>query len=130
MANVMLCDGRGESAEVRDLAALLRANGHEVDPRLDPNGVIEAVMQRRPDILIYPLRADSESDLILLRVARRAIPEALLIVIASEGSIATRTAVQPLKPTWYSVAPADPAELSDVIRVASRRRVHGVRPRI
>lgn len=123
MATVMLCDGRGIGGEADRLAAALRAAGHAVDLHTDPAAAIETVMACRPEVLVFVLRAAVRSDLYILRVARRALPEALLVVIATEASLATRTVIQPLRLTWYAVSPVDPAELCEVIGVVLPRRV-------
>ena len=123
MASVLLCAGPLDPGDAGCLASALREAGHQVRVCTDPGDVIESLMGRRTDALLYALRAGSRSDLVTLRIARRVQPDALLLVIASESSLDTRAAIQPLRPTWYSVAPVDAAELCDVIRVASQRRL-------
>jgi DNA-binding response OmpR family regulator len=102
--------------------SLLEAEGFDLVSCADGRALLEEVMHRTPDAIVYALGADCRQDLGVLRVMRRAVPDVPLVLLAAEDSLDTRKVTQPLRPTYYVVCPVDGAELGDVLRAAIRRR--------
>jgi DNA-binding response OmpR family regulator len=100
----------------------LEAEGFELVTCPDARTLIEEVMQRVPDALIYALPADCREDLGVLRLMRRAAPNVPLVLLATEDSLETRRTTQALRPIYYAVCPIDGAELCQVMRNAVARR--------
>ena len=88
----------------------------------DGRTLLEEVMHRPPDAVIYALRADCREDLGVLRLLRRAAPLVPLVLLAAEDSLETRRVTQTLRPIYYAVCPVDAAELRDVLHTALTRR--------
>lgn len=94
----------------------------------DSERLLETVIAHPPDVVIYCLRPDIDADLAVLHLFRRVAPEAPLILLARDGTLDTRKAVQALRPLFYAVAPFDTDELRDVVQsvfARHRRRVAG-----
>lgn len=102
--------------------SLLEAEGLELVACSDAHALLEEVMHRLPDAVIYALRSDCREDLGVLRLMRRAAPEVPLVLLAAEDSLDTRKVTQSLRPIYYAVCPIDGAELRDVMRAAVSRR--------
>ena len=102
--------------------ALLEAEGFELISCADAHALLEEVMHRKPDAVIYALCADCSQDMGVLRLMRRAAPEVPLVLLAAEDSLDTRKITQTLRPIYYAVCPIDGAELRDVVRSAVRKR--------
>lgn len=100
----------------------LEAEGFELISCPDAHALLEAVMHRQPDAVVYALRADCREDLGVLRLMRRAAPDVPLVLLAAEDSLDTRKLTQTLRPIYYAVCPVDGAELRDVVRTAVSRR--------
>lgn len=88
----------------------------------DAAALLEEVMHRPPDAVIYALSTDCREDLGVLGLMRRAAPDAALVLLAAEDSLDTRKITQALRPIYYAVCPVDAAELCDVVRTAVMRR--------
>jgi len=106
--------------------SLLEAEGFDLVSCADGHALLEEVMHRQPDAIIYALRADCREDLGLLRLMRRAVPDVPLVLLATEDSLDTRKVTQTLRPIYYAVCPIDGAELRDVVRTAVRKRGRAV----
>lgn len=102
--------------------ALLEAEGFEFISCPDAHALLEEVMHRKPDAVIYALCADCSQDMGVLQLVRRAAPEVPLVLLAAEDSLDTRKITQTLRPIYYAVCPIDGAELRDVVRSAVRKR--------
>jgi AmiR/NasT family two-component response regulator len=102
--------------------ALLEAEGFELVSCADAHALLEEVMHRKPDAVIYALCADCHQDMGVLRLLRRAAPEVPLVLLAADDSLDTRKVTQALRPTYFAVCPIDGAELRDVVRSAVRKR--------
>ena len=102
--------------------SLLEADGFELVSCPDARALLEEVMHRPPDAVIYALRPDCREDLGVLKLMRRAAPEVPLVLLAAEDSLDTRKVTQSLRPIYYAVCPVDGAELSEVVRTAVARR--------
>lgn len=104
------------------LHAVLEADGFELVSCPDAHALLEEVMHRQPDAVIYALRPDCREDLGILRLMRRAAPDVPLVLLAAEDSLDTRKLTQTLRPIYYAVCPVDGAELRDVVHTALERR--------
>ena len=124
MPRVVLCDAG--SRENGDLYESLVGLGYELENCHDGETLLEAVVARPPDVVVYALRAANESDLAVLQLLRRILPDAPLIMLVRGGSLATRREVQALRPMYYAVAPVEGAELREAVLSAleHRRRPH------
>jgi DNA-binding response OmpR family regulator len=101
---------------------LLMAEGFELVACKDGQALLEEVMLRQPDAVIYALGADCREDLGVLRLMRRAAPDVPLVLLAAEDSLDTRRCTQPFRPIYFAIGPVEGAELRDVVRAAIRRR--------
>ncbi len=116
-------------------APMLLGQGFDLIPCADGQALLEEVIQRRPDALVYAMCEDCEQDLRLLQLIRRAAPELPLVLLAADESIATRRQVLNLRPIYYAVWPADAGELREAVvaallkssrpRAASQNRATG-----
>lgn len=102
--------------------AVLGEEGYDLVSCADAQALLEEVMHRQPDAVVYALHADCREDLGVLRLMRRAAPDVPLVLLAAEDSLDTRKLTQSLRPIYYAVCPVDDAELSDVVRAAVTRR--------
>jgi len=104
------------------VGSLLEAEGFDLVSCPDANALLEEVMHRQPDAVVYALSADCREDLGVLRLMRRAAPDVPLVLLAAEDSLDTRKITQTLRPIYYAVCPVDSAELRDVVHTAVSRR--------
>ena len=102
--------------------SVLETEGFELVSCADAHALLEEVMHRQPDAVVYALRPDCREDLGVLRLMRRAAPDVPLVLLAAEDSLDTRKLTQTLRPIYYAVCPVDGAELRDVVRTAVSRR--------
>lgn len=110
-------------APVREMLA---AEGFDLVACQDGRALLEEVMHRLPDAVIYALGPDCGEDLGVLRLLRRAAPDVPLVLLAAEDSLDTRRSAQPLRPIYFAVGPVDGTELRDVVHAAIRRRGRAV----
>jgi DNA-binding NtrC family response regulator len=124
MPRVVLCDAG--SSDKSDFYDSLVGLGYELESCRDGEALLEAVVARTPDVVVYSMRADNLSDMAVLQLLRRILPDAPLILLVREGSLATRRSVQALRPMYYAVAPVEEAELREAVRagIVHRRRAH------
>ena len=104
------------------LHAVLEEDGFDLVSCHDGQALLEEVMHRQPDAVIYALRPDCREDLGVLRLMRRAAPNVPLVLLAAEDSLETRKVTQALRPIYYAVCPVDGVELLDVVHTALARR--------
>jgi DNA-binding response OmpR family regulator len=104
------------------VASLLATAGYELVSCADARALLEEVVHRIPDAVVYALSPDCHEDLGVLRLMRRAAPDVPLVLLAAEDSLNTRKLTQALRPIYYVVCPIDGAELQEVIRTAVSRR--------
>jgi DNA-binding NtrC family response regulator len=124
MPRVVLCDvGSSENGELYESLAGL---GYELVDCHDGEALLEAVVDRTPDVVVFAMRADHVSDMAVLQLLRRILPDGPLILLVRDGSLATRRTVQSLRPMYYAVAPVEGGELREAVRAAivHRRRAH------
>ena len=123
MPRVVLC----ESAKIASGSPYesLVGLGYELEDCHDGEMLLEAVVARPPDVVVYAMSGESESDLAVLHLLRRILPDAPLILLVDECSLATRREMQILRPMYYAVSPVEAAELREAVRSAIlHRRPH------
>lgn len=102
-----------------ELRAALTGDGWTLIPCRDGAELLEAVVERRPGVVIVAL-AGSEHDLRLLQLVRRAVPDVPLILVSGEGDLDLQRTLQAVRPYYYDITPIDPAELREAVRSALR----------
>ena len=122
MPMIMICDPRPRHDDVGRVADTLLDRGYGVRSFSDGERFLEAAVAQPPDLVVYALGEELESDLGVLKLLRRALPDMHLIVLSAQPSLRTRTAVQPLRPIFYAVDPPDPDEVIEVVQTALERR--------
>src|SRR6266536_324919 len=71
------------------LESALRSSSLELVHCPFADGLIEQVMRRHPEVVIYELQGDLPSNLAVLQLLKRAAPEVRLVLITGEGSLET-----------------------------------------
>jgi len=123
---IVVCDPLHDGCD--EACQSFAGDGLEFENVEDGERLLEAVIAHPPDVVIYCLRPDIDADLAVLHLFRRVAPDAPLILLARDGTLDTRKAVQSLRPLFYAVAPFDTDELKDVVRsvfARHRRRASG-----
>ena len=110
--------------EHQEWRSMLSAPGHEIVVRTDRESLVQALAERRPDVLVYVL-ADLEQDLRLLRTLREVAPTLPIILLDGDSDLAARRSIQELRPTYYAVLPLEASELHDAVEGALHRVVRG-----
>lgn len=125
MSHVLLFECPGSAG----VSAASLLNPGEFDTRVcgDGEALLEEVVQRRPDVVVYCLRPEHSEDLGVLRLLRRVSQDLPLVVLASSGSLFTQKQVQAFRPVYYGVCPMDRAELEGAVRAACQRSAHMAR---
>lgn len=95
MSRVMLCHC-GEAGE-----DAVRAGDLELVSCEDSASMVDELAIRRPDLVVYGLRAASASDLAVLRLLRTLVPDVPLVVLGDDPS-----------PEWTVPADLDPLYLA------------------
>ncbi len=87
MAKILLVDD--EYTMVQMVAEVLRAEGHEVFPFTNFNGVMEALSTRQPDLVITDLYLDKTKPhgLEIVQKARSLVPPPVVIMITGFGTV-------------------------------------------
>ncbi len=104
------------------IASLLSGESFELFTVTSRSALMEEILQRRPDVLIYGLGQSCEQDLGMARLVRSAAPEVPLILVASDDSLLTQKLAQDLGPIYYAVRPVDDADLAEAVRAAAASR--------
>jgi DNA-binding NarL/FixJ family response regulator len=91
-------------------------------PYSDHLAILEAMIGRHSDAVVFELRAGCPQDLGVLHLVRRALPHVPLIVVADDDSLELQRRVQALKPTYYAVRPLESAEIVEALTDALGRR--------
>ncbi len=118
---IVVCDPLHDGCS--EACRSLEGAGLELVSCEDGERLLEAVIGHPPDVVIYCLRPALDADLAVLHLLRRVMPDAPLILLAREGDLDTRKAVQSLRPLFYAVAPIDVDELKDVVHsIFARQR--------
>jgi DNA-binding NarL/FixJ family response regulator len=119
---VVVCDPLQD--ECGESCAPLQSGTLQLETCVDGEHLLEAVIGNAPDAIVYCMRSDIDADLAVLHLLRRILPDAPLILLAREGSLATQRAVQALRPVYYMVAPVDAEELREAVESVVGRRRH------
>lgn len=87
MAKILLVDD--ELTMVQMVAEVLRAEGHEVFPFTNFNGVMDAISEKQPDLVITDLYLDKTKPggMEIVRKARSMTPPPLVIMITGFGTV-------------------------------------------
>jgi DNA-binding response OmpR family regulator len=104
------------------IQALLQQDDHDLVACEDGEKLLEAVMARKPDVVVYVFKPDCQDDLGVLQLLRRLAPTVPLIVLANESSLRLQRLVSEWRPMYYAVAPIEPAELRSAVQSALVRR--------
>lgn len=99
----------------QDWCRCLAEEGHDVAVCTGREALFDALVARRPDLMIYVL-ADLPLDLGVLSVVRRIAATLPIILLGGPTGLEARRSVQELKPTYYGMFPLEPAELSEAVR--------------
>lgn len=100
--------------------ALLAGKREDVVVCRTREALVAALSGARPDVLVYVL-GDLPADLGLLTQLRRVAPLLPIILLGTPTDLASRRAIQELKPTYYGVFPLEGSELGDAVRGALHR---------
>ena len=100
------------------LRAALPEAGFEVVSCATPESMLETSLQRAPDLILYQLGFGPRVDAGVLRLLRRAYPNAPLVVISPEPSLEAQRRVQEFRPISFLVQPVETTELRDVVGAA------------
>ena len=109
------------------LRAALPEAGFEVVSCDTPESLLETSLQRAPDLILYQLGFGPRVDAGVLRLLRRAYPDAPLVVVSQESSLETQRWVQEFRPVSFLVQPIEGTELRDVVGVVIAKQ--DARPR-
>ena len=112
----------GRLAEGERVDRLLDGAGYDVVLCSDGEALLEAVVERRTDVVVFEIMEQSVADLGLLQLLRRAVPAVPLILVAQSGSLEIQRVVQQVRPSYYTVVPVDAAELCEAVRSVLERR--------
>ena len=113
---VLLCERDPEGAA--STCRALRSTGIEPVLCPDPKSLLDEAARQPAAAVICELAVGCREDLFMLELLRRVAPSVPLILIASEGSLATQRLVLGLRPMYYAVGPADGPELHEAVEAA------------
>ncbi len=116
-----LCPDRPGEA----VCTALRAEGLRLIHCDNRDLLLEALVQHRPDVLIYTLRPQEVADVAVLQLVRRLVPDLPVVLIAEQGSLHTEKQVRELRPVYYAVHPVEGDEVRDAVHAALARRAKG-----
>jgi len=112
---VVLCScGRGVATRLR---AALESPDLELEHCRPDASILEEVIRRRPAVLLYELHETRHSDLAVLQLLRRAVPDVRLVLIGS-GTFETERIVRDLRPVYFAMQPVDEDEMIEAVRSA------------
>ncbi len=108
MSRVMLCHCQGaeEQALLQDDLSFVTCD--------DSEEMIAEVTQQPPDVVVYVVRPDSESDLAVLHLLRRVAP-AVPLVLVGEGSSPAWTSPSDLEPLYRAPLPVQEGGLREAV---------------
>ena len=110
------------------LRAALPETGFEVVSCATPESLLENSLQRAPDLILYQLGFGPRVDSGVLRLLRRAYPDAPLVVVSQESSLDAQRWIQEFRPVSFLVQPVEVTELRDVALAVIAKQ--GARPRV
>lgn len=82
--------------------------------------VLEAVVARRPDVVVYGLSAGGPDELAMLRLLRHAARGTPIILVTSSEGLAAQRALREMNPIYIGVAPLERGELLGALESALR----------
>jgi DNA-binding NtrC family response regulator len=88
----------------------------------DGAGLLEGLMARRPDAVVYVVRPDCPQDLAVLQLLRRMAPALPIVVLSHQASLDLRRTVQNMRPIYYADVPVDATEIRAAVHSALARR--------
>jgi len=100
------------------LRAALPDAGFEIVSCATPEVLLETILQRPPDLLLYQLGAECSEDVGVLRLARRSSPRLPFIVVSESPSLRAQRLIHELRPIYFVIAPVEPGELRELIQAA------------
>ncbi len=103
-------------------AQLFDCPGCELIRCRDGAALLEEMVRRRPDLVVYGLRPSCDQDLGVLQLLRGIQPDVPLVLVAAEDSLVTQKMVHDLRPIYYAVRPVDSTELREVLHAVLVRR--------
>ena len=113
--HVVLCScARGIATRLR---AALESPDLELEHCRPDASILEEVIRCRPAVLVYELHETRLSDLAVLKLLRRAVPDVRLVLIAS-GTLDTERIVRDLGPHSCAVQPVGEDEMIEAVRSA------------
>ncbi len=122
MARLLVVDD--EALLARSLARSLEKAGHEVDVAGDARGALAAVESGRPDLVLLDIRLGDDDGLDVLRAARAADPDLVVIVMTAYGAVESAVEAMKLGARDYLRKPIDHDELRILVAQAlDERRV-------
>lgn len=119
MSRILVYESRTGCEECR---SLLEKEGREIILCRDREALVNALLERRPDAVVYVL-GELTADLTALSLLRRSGPTLPIIVLGGSSSLDARRCVQDLKPTYFGVLPLEPMELRDAVQGALDSRI-------
>ena len=123
-----ICDP-ARSGEERLIPAFDSVEGTEFVRCSDPEAMVEGAARVPPDIVVYALRPDPDTDLSILQLLRRIVPHASFILISPRSSMELQRRAQALRPIYFAVAPVAADELAEAVRSAIDIHARQARPR-
>src|SRR5262245_55214392 len=94
--------------------SLLAGKGRKSTVCADREKSVAALEDRPPDVLVYVL-TEMKRDIDLLCAVRCVASTLPIILLNGPTDLASRRAIQKLRPTYYGVYPLENSELSDVV---------------
>lgn len=119
MSRILVYESRLGCEECR---SQLEKEGREIILCRDREGLVDSLLERRPDAVVYVL-GELAADLTVLSLLRRSGPTLPIIVIGGSSNLVARRSVQDLKPTYFGVLPLEPMELQDAVQGALDSRI-------
>jgi DNA-binding response OmpR family regulator len=107
------------------LGSMLAARGDEIVVCRDRHTLLDALIDHRPDLVVYVLNAPLV-DLAVLSLLRRVAPSLPLILLGGPAGLEARRSVQDLNPTYFGVLPLEAHELTDAVSGALDRHRHAL----
>jgi len=91
--------------------------------RCESEDLLEQAVRRPPDLVLFGIGTDPETDARTLHVLRRMLPDVPLIFLAEGVTLVERRSLQDFRPTFWAVAPDDDSELREAIVSALKGRI-------
>jgi DNA-binding NarL/FixJ family response regulator len=96
--------------------------------RCKPEELLEKAVRRHPDLVLFGIGDDPESDVRTLHVLRRLLPDVPLIFLAEGVTLGQRRSFQEFRPMFWALEVDDEADLQAAITAALKGRLEARRP--